>query len=92
MEQDKKPMVADILAKLLDESGAWIHVGSNNFPSVYVNDGEKRYCVRKVQLFDKDTGKLTSQWVNLGEAKKKISANQVDPALVAAIAEKLGDA
>ena len=78
-----------MLASLLNESGAYIHVGADNYPAAYVNDGEKRYCVKKVQVFDKESGKLNSEWVNLGEAKKKISADQVDPALVQAIAAKL---
>lgn len=84
---------ADMLVSILSESGAWIHMDAEtNRPVVYVNDGEKRYCVKKVQVLNSETRKLTSEWVNLGEvASKKAATPQLDPAIVQATKELIAE-
>lgn len=89
---EQKQNLADMLAAMLSQSGAWIHMDAEtNRPVVYLNDGEKRYCVKKVQVFDKEAGKLTTEWVNLGEAPKKDAPAKLDPAVVQAMKELIAE-
>lgn len=89
--EDVKQNLADMLAAMLSESKAWIHMDTEtNRPVVYLNDGDKRLCVKKVQIFDKEAGKLTSEWVNLGEVAKK-EATKLDPTVVQAVKELIAE-
>ena len=85
---NEKKSLADMLVEVLDSSKAWIHMDAEtNRPVVYLNDGEKRYCVKKVQVFDKESSKLTTQWINLGEVNPKDKPAGLDPNVVAAVKE-----
>ena len=84
--------MADSLAEILNNSSAWIHFDADtNRPIVYLNDADgKRFYVKKVQIFDETTQKLTTRWINLGEAPAKKQAD-LDPAVVQATKELIAE-
>jgi len=84
--------MADSLADMLNSGKAWVHMDEEtNRPVLYVNDGEKRFCVKKVQVFNQESKQLATQWVNLGEAPAKKQVAATDPAVVQAIKELIAE-
>lgn len=88
-------VLADMLAEALTDAKAWVHIGTeDNRPVLFVNDGGARYAVKKVQVFDEESKKLTPRWVNLGETKAKEKApasGSANPAVVQAMKELLAE-
>lgn len=92
MKNAESQNLADKLAAMLSGSAAWVHMDAEtNRPVVYLNDGDKRYCVKKVQVFNEESGKLTTKWVNLGEAPQKEAPAATDPAVVQALKELIAE-
>lgn len=82
MTTENKSSKADFIAEVMNDLQPYVAIAEDNNPMLYVQDGDNRYCVKKVRIYNETEKKLDSKWVNLGLAKQRDQEAPVNPELI----------
>lgn len=80
--ENKDQNKADFMAEVLNDVQPYVGIAADNYPMLYIQDGENRYCVKKVNIYNETSKKTEGKWVNLGIARQRDQEAPVDPALL----------